>query len=792
VGFDLPFAPTELENFILRIGHARRGNWRGGRGSDSDEMAAAKEFGARLFGAVFQGDVYACLRASLSEARAKKQGVRVLLRLSPELANLPWEYLYNPAWNQFFSLSVDTPLVRYLELTPQVAPLEVSLPLRLLAVISSPTDYDALDVEREWRDLQNALQPLVARGLMQIERLESASLLALQRQLRRTEYHVFHFIGHGSFDEHYQDGILIFSDEHGRGRPLSGQDLGILLRNHNSLRLALLNTCEGARTGKDDPFAGVAHSLVQMGLPAVIAMQFEISDASAILFAQEFYAALADGYGVDAALTDARTAIFASGGSVEWGTPVLFSRTLDGRIFDLTPAPTLPASPVTQPPDAKLSPLPKHSTVTFVPEIARLYEDGLSAVCLEDWAKARDSFEAVLQIRRDYRDAAERLAQAQQQLDWAQRYQQAQALLERSDGAGALILLEKLAGEAPGYHDVADLLQQTRQQIHLQSLYADALRQSQAGEWQAVINSFAQIAKLQADYPDPSNLLSIARNRLATQEREEKLAGLYSDALQAMDNQRWSEAQRLLGQIQKTQPGYREVPRLLEKARAEMDRQRSGQGGGRLWAWLALLRRGAAFSVLVVIEICGIIFILSKMSGMLPIVTPPSETPVLTLLPIPSATIGIVTDVPSSQTPTLPLSPTPSATFTLWPSATFTITPMLTQTRTPIPPLMGMVRSDAWLYTSPDGAVGVAMVKSGNLVTIERYCEVRPYATERLNATETPGEYWLYVNWLKDENSQSFWGWIRTNYENQIIVAVYGFDKPWLIHTDKIHLINCP
>jgi formylglycine-generating enzyme required for sulfatase activity len=339
VKFELPFSALELENFILKMGHARRGMGRNARSSDSPELSAAKEFGAKLFGAVFQGDVYACLRASLEEAQTHEQGVRVLLRLPPELTNLPWEYLYNPAWNQFFSLTVDTPLVRYLELTPTIRPLAVKPPLRLLVVISSPSDYDTLDVEREWRDLLVALQPLVKRGLVVIERLESASLPALRRQLRQNEYHIFHFIGHGLFDERHQDGILLFTDENGRGRPLSGQDLGTLLRNHHSLRLALLNSCEGARTGKNDPFAGVAHSLVQMGLPAVIAMQFEISDSAAGLFAQEFYAALADGYGVDAALTDARTAIFASRGSVEWGTPVLFSRTLDGKIFDLAPTP---------------------------------------------------------------------------------------------------------------------------------------------------------------------------------------------------------------------------------------------------------------------------------------------------------------------------------------------------------------------------------------------------------------------------------------------------------------------
>jgi nucleoside phosphorylase len=355
VEFELPFSALELENFILKIGHARRGSWRSGRGSDSSEMAAAKKFGAKLFGAVFQGDVYTCLLASMQEARTNKQGVRVLLRLPPELTNLPWEYLYNPERNQFFSLSVDTPLVRYFEMTPSVHSLVVKLPLRLLVVISSPSDYSPLDVEREWRNLYVVLQPLVAQGLVEIDRLEDASLLALQRQLRHDEYHIFHFIGHGIFDERKQDGVLLFTDQQGRGHPLNGQDLGTVLRDHYSLRLAVLNACEGGRTGKDDPFLGVAHSLVQMGLPAVIAMQFEISDSAATQFSQEFYTALADGYGVDAALGDARKAIFASGNSAEWGTPVLFSRIMDGRIFDLKPALAAHEIPVNRPPGSDLS-----------------------------------------------------------------------------------------------------------------------------------------------------------------------------------------------------------------------------------------------------------------------------------------------------------------------------------------------------------------------------------------------------------------------------------------------------
>ena len=65
-------------------------------------------------------------------------------------------------------------------------------------------------------------------------------------------------------------------------------------------------------------------------------MQFEISDEAAIVFAGGFYDPLAGGVPVDASLAAARLAMLAErSDDIEWGTPVLFMRVPDGRIFDL-------------------------------------------------------------------------------------------------------------------------------------------------------------------------------------------------------------------------------------------------------------------------------------------------------------------------------------------------------------------------------------------------------------------------------------------------------------------------
>lgn len=331
--FALPFSDLELENFILRLAQPRQGF----RRIDSPGMETAKAFGGRLFNSVFGGDVRVCLHSSLQEATQRKLGLRIRLRLSdtPELVNLPWEFIYNAPLNRFLSLSVDSPVVRYLDLPGRVEPLTVTTALRVLVMIASPRDYPTLDVEQEWQRLKQATAGVEQRGLLVLERLPTATLAALQKQLRSVDYHVFHFIGHGGFDPQSEDGVLVLEDEDGKGRVVSGQYLGMLLHDELSLRLALLNCCEGGRTSRTDPFVGVCQSLLQQGIPAVIAMQFAITDQASIVLAHEFYGALVDGLPIESALTEARKAIFANNNEIEWATPVLYLRAADGQIFDI-------------------------------------------------------------------------------------------------------------------------------------------------------------------------------------------------------------------------------------------------------------------------------------------------------------------------------------------------------------------------------------------------------------------------------------------------------------------------
>jgi DNA-binding beta-propeller fold protein YncE len=227
----------------------------------------------------------------------------------------------------------------------------------------------ALDAAREREQLERACESLTDKGLVTFDWVEQATLGEMLKHFNGSDYHIFHFIGHGDFDEQAEDGVLLFEGRAGRSQRITGADLGTILADQHTLRLAVINACEGARVALDS--SGIAASLMRYGMPAVIAMQFEISDEAAIGFAEHFYESVARSHPIDEALADARRGMFAAGHGLEWATPVLFTSVDDGRLFEVgwdsagsptssepTPTPTPTPTPVPVPTPVP-TPVPK-------------------------------------------------------------------------------------------------------------------------------------------------------------------------------------------------------------------------------------------------------------------------------------------------------------------------------------------------------------------------------------------------------------------------------------------------
>jgi hypothetical protein len=560
-----PYDELALENRLQSLKIALLHAAGGQRQVLTDEERLVQDFGRDLFNALFSGEARKRFDASCAEARQQGKGLRLKLRLNPpELARLPWEFLYDPRRAEYVCLSRETPIIRYLELPQLIQPLAVSPPLRILGMTVSPEDLASLDIPREKRRVEKALGPLQVKGAVQLTWLAGTTWRDLHRAMRDGPWHIFHFIGHGGFDRRADEGFIALAGEDGQAQPLLATELGRLLADHFPLRLVLLNSCEGAMGSEHDIFSSTAAILVRRGLPAVLAMQYGITDRGAIEFSRAFYEALSDSLPVDAAVAEARKAVsLAKTYTVEWGTPVLYMRAPQGVIFNIaesTPSP-LPTIPET---DSELE-----------QRLEQLFTDGLSAFWIKDWDKASRCFQSILEVRPGHTGAADRLAEAKRQGMLAALYAQSEAAGE--NWPAAIDALEQLVEMEPDYRDAQRKLAYARQQRHLADLSAEASRLAGASQWLAVVNVYAQIHAIDPAYPDPDGLLAKAEAEVAESRRLQELDNRYGLAVRELDAGHLAEAVELLAAITAEEPGYREADQLLQRARQEIARRESEQ-----------------------------------------------------------------------------------------------------------------------------------------------------------------------------------------------------------------------
>ncbi|MFF0776747.1 CHAT domain-containing protein [Nonomuraea wenchangensis] len=357
---------AELEQLLARIPDAVIASSARVRRNAVGEEIPVQRLGRLLFDALLSrdGDGRALLLASRQRAAREDRRLRMVLHVNaPTLARLPWEFLYDSGEETYLCLA--SPLVRHPQVLAPRRPLQVAGPLRILCMIARPDDQQPVAAEEERRRIHQAMADLQARGRIELGWVAGQTWRDLRRALRSAiggPWHVFHFIGHGSFDGATQQGTLVLADEYGGTRQLGADDLAMVLNGHPSLRLVVLNACETGRTSQDNAFSSVAGSLMRTGMPAVLAMQHPISDPAAVEFGHAFYESLAEHLPVDVAVMEARQAIrLALPGTLEWGTPVLYLRSLDSstaHLFDLTipSRPPVAAPRVGQPPPIRQEP----------------------------------------------------------------------------------------------------------------------------------------------------------------------------------------------------------------------------------------------------------------------------------------------------------------------------------------------------------------------------------------------------------------------------------------------------
>lgn len=340
------------------------------------EERVLREFGSEVFGAVFRNsdEIAIQFAASLRIVQTKTAsrsaapvGLRIVLRVDPpELAMLPWEYMFDQAAvddnGKFICLRKVSSLVRFVNVTAPPTSFRATRPLRILGMIANPggPDWKRLDAEAERDRIEKALKA-IPRGSVQLTWVPGGTRDDLFEALQRESWHIFHFIGHGGTQQFLGDdsqvrseGFVVMQDGKGGADIVFASDLGIILDNNSGLALAVLNCCDSGMGGTG--FSSVGATLVNSGVPAAVAMQFAITDGASARFAGQFYSSITSGCSVEQSLTIARQFMRLES-NMEWGIPVLYSRTgtcvlFEGAAAAETVRPQPPPEPST---DTKVS-----------------------------------------------------------------------------------------------------------------------------------------------------------------------------------------------------------------------------------------------------------------------------------------------------------------------------------------------------------------------------------------------------------------------------------------------------
>ena len=274
--------------------------------------------------------------------------LRVILTFhqkADELAALPWEFIHVP-WQpeSFFLAGKKTELI-LTRCVPEAGDPNVPLdpgerPLKLLIVRSAPAGIGTVEAE----DAINYIKSLHKEGVIEVEDLDNPTYAQLREKVEARKPHIFHFIGHGRADPFEMPGLALQREQKeieedqallgARNRhevsklAWAGSAIFVELFKNCPPRLVFLQACKGAASGYR--FHSTARDLIKAKIPAVVAMQFEITNEDANIFAQKFYQHLSAGRSVDEAVSEGRWELGSSSlnrgawNDRGFGTPVIY------------------------------------------------------------------------------------------------------------------------------------------------------------------------------------------------------------------------------------------------------------------------------------------------------------------------------------------------------------------------------------------------------------------------------------------------------------------------------------
>jgi tetratricopeptide (TPR) repeat protein len=310
--------------------------------------------GKRLFQDIFQPSPET--RAIWRRIAPRLSHTKIEIFESGDSVGLPWELLRDPTTNTPVCLSAATFVRSHGAGCSSGA--DTMVKLKVLLVISRPDGTSDVELRTIASTIYGSLRSSAG---FKVDVLRPPTYQALERTLhdaaeQNEPYSLVHFDGHGFYEsagvtdsgEEYGGGYLVFEhDSSENGDPISGDAFGALATECD-VRAVVLNACRSAyqdsakadAANLDRPAASFAASLLAAGVPAVVAMSFNVYVTSAKAFMEEFYGQLQKGQSLSIAASLARKHLSADHARFhqdtsdidDWIVPAIYQSGADLRV----------------------------------------------------------------------------------------------------------------------------------------------------------------------------------------------------------------------------------------------------------------------------------------------------------------------------------------------------------------------------------------------------------------------------------------------------------------------------
>lgn len=291
------------------------------------------EFGVRLFQYLIRDEVLKLYNG------LPKTYIRVLvLSDCPSIQAIPWEYFQEPG--QSHALRSVVRVVKTIGV-PAPPALDPSTHLRVLFAYANPNDQEA---RVDWEGVRLSIdQTLRSRhgDKYTLDIINAVTRSALTDAVNAKDYDVFHFSGHGTVVGGV--GRLILDNGNRNSSYITGPELSDTL-SQRSIRLVILSACHGASGNFAEDFSVIAKTLVERGIPAVVANQMPVYNETMAPFVGTLYVNLLNNGDLDLAVQRGRLAIKdkfeddslapVKDANLDWGVPTLYRHISAAQMFD--------------------------------------------------------------------------------------------------------------------------------------------------------------------------------------------------------------------------------------------------------------------------------------------------------------------------------------------------------------------------------------------------------------------------------------------------------------------------